>query len=200
MYYDNIASVVKDEISNKTDQLAFMLRLIMMENNIRKNQYMIIASYCLKKYREIGDLDVIVTENAYAKLKENSNITVSTAKISGDERIIVELPSIGKDVEIEFFPKANGIGFPSNYFSLANLKKTRNLISDKFGNLYYNIKTCIKQYSCVELRNGEYYLGDFRVNKKRVSKNLNHLLKIKETMHSNRYLDQSIEKLEDLLF
>lgn len=44
---------------------------------------MIIASYCLQKYRNINDLDVIVdTNTAYPLLKNSGLFEVSVAKTS----------------------------------------------------------------------------------------------------------------------
>jgi hypothetical protein len=200
MYYDNIAKKLIGKLS-KTDIMAFILSIVINDSKVYSNQYMIIASYCLKKFREIGDLDVIISINGYKKLKKNKNVKISKAKISKDEKIILPLPCLGKNSEIEFFPKKLNQGFPSSYFSISNLKKKNKLIMDDFGNPYYNIETCIKQYSDVKKVDNEYYLGKYKINKNRVIKNLKHLKTINNQMKNNspKLLLTSIKNLEKLL-
>ena len=198
--YNDIAKSLINKMSN-TNILSFILGLIIRDAEIKQNQYMIIASYCLKEFREVGDLDVIITINGYKKLKELGVGKVSKAKISGNERIIIALPALGNDIEIEFFPKKSGEGFPSEYFSIKNLRGNNKLLIDDFGNPYYNLKTCIEQYSLIKKNNNEYYLGDFKVNKERVTKNISHLNIIKNKMKGRvpKYLLNSIKYLESIL-
>jgi hypothetical protein len=172
----------------------------MNDCGVKTNQYMIIASYCLKDFRQITDLDVVVSINAYEKIKNSSGVKIGKAKISGDERVFLTLNSLGDDVEIEFFPKKTNQGFPSKYFSMRNLKKNKKLLVDNFGNQYYNMETCIKQYSCISKINDEYFCGDYKINKERVIKNLNHLKTVKKQMNKNipKFLLESIDHLKNL--
>jgi hypothetical protein len=198
--YNNIAKSLKKYMS-KTNIMAFILGLIISDAKIKQNQYMIIASYCLKEYRSCGDLDVVITINGYEKLKKLECGTICKAKISGNKRIIIKLSALGNNTEIEFFPKKFGEGFPSKYFSIKNLRENNKLLIDDFGNPYYNIKTCIEQYSLIKKNNNEYYLGDFKVNKERVIKNIGHLNIIKNKMKGRvpKYLLSSIKYLESIL-
>lgn len=126
---------------------------------------------------------------------------ISVAKISGDERIVISFPNIGEDTEIEIFGKDESIGFPSDKFSLKNLRDNNLLEKDKYGNYYYNLDICVEQYSSVDKKNGEYFIGTFKISKERVEKNINHLRQIlkyrpdKEEMITNKihYLEELIK-------
>jgi hypothetical protein len=124
MYYENKYS--------RSDILAKVLSQIMTDLKINPNTYMIIASYCLKDIRDVSDLDVIMTKESYEMLKKNKIGTVSEAKISKDERIVITFP-FGDNVEIEFFPKDINQGFPSENYSIKSLMEKKQLIKDAFG-------------------------------------------------------------------
>lgn len=179
---------------NKTDVLAQKLKEIVTRVSITNDEYFIMASYCLKEMREVTDLDVVVLDTAYEKLKQNKIGQIDIAKISQDERIIVKLPEIADDAEIEFFPKKRNIGFPSNDFSFDNLQKGNNLIYDEYGNPYYDIQTCVAQYSQITRINDEYFLGDYKINKDRLLKNISHLKFIRDF-----YLEKGDTKISDMV-
>jgi hypothetical protein len=146
--------------------IAYILKKIMNELNIKNNKYMIIAGYCLHKYRDVSDLDVIIEEGKpYNKLRDSGLFKIDIAKISNDERLVLKLYNIDNEAEIEIFPKSRKIGFPSNYYSLENLQSKKLLKLDDHGNPYYNEKTCIKQYSDIKLNDeGEYCSGNFKIS------------------------------------
>lgn len=184
--------------------IAHILKKIMNEFEIKNNEYMIIAGYCLHKYRDVGDLDVIIEEGKpYNKLRDSGLFKIDIAKISNDERLVLKLYNIDNEAEIEIFPKSRKIGFPSNYYSLENLQSKKLLKLDDHGNPYYNEKTCIKQYSDIKLNNeGEYYSGNFKISEQRVEKNLLQL----ETILSNivnektkKYCEKKILLLKNIL-
>ena len=185
---------------NKTDIMASILAMIIKDCKIRKNQYMIIAGYCLRDYRIVGDLDVMLTENAYEKIKAAPYIHLGKAKISGSERGILRLPALGEEAEIEFFARKPHDGFPTEEFSIEKLKKNKRLLLDGFGNPYYNLQTCIEQYSCVKKLDSEYFIGKFKIPAARVQKNINHLKTIREAMGRKvpKYLIAAIAYLEKI--
>ena len=193
----------KDKLNN-TDLLAYILSIIMKDYLIDQKEYMIIASYCLKEYREVSDLDVMITPNSYNMLKKHllsSGIgVVSIAKISKDERIVISLPTISNDAEIEIFAKEEHLGFPSNKYALKRLRNKRLLDIDKYGNQYLNIDMCIDLYSDVKKIDDKYYIGNFTITKERVHKNINHLTKILENRKDKaKIITKKIKYLEKLI-
>lgn len=196
-------SEMQEKGLTKTKIIACILSLIMKSLNITNQDYMIIAGYCLHKIREIGDLDVVVNKSAYKKLKKSKLLSVSKAKITGDERLYIKFPEIDEEAEIEFFPKKETEGFPSNEFSLQNMQKNNNLDYDEYSNPYYNLESCIKQYSDVNKKDGKFIISsNFEISKDRVLKNISHLEKIKEfTQDSNikKLCGKKIKYLSSLL-
>jgi hypothetical protein len=75
----------------------------MKKFEIPNSDYMVIASYCLYKITNIGDLDVVITILAYNKLKNSGIFEESIVKISGDERLVLKFPEIDEFAEIEIF-------------------------------------------------------------------------------------------------
>ena len=172
------------------------LKRIMNECSIQNSQYMVIAGYCLHKYKTVGDLDVIVEEGEpYNKLKNSGLFEISLAKISNDERLVLKLTDIDDEAEIEIFPKSRSTGFPSNYYSLNNLQDNNLLICDDYGNPYYGESTSIKQYC-------EYQVGNVTLPKPRIEKNLLHLKIILTNVFDaeiKKYCKEQISLLEDFL-
>lgn len=204
--YHQIASDLKDKLS-KTNLLAYILSEIMKDIKINNDEYVIIASYCLKDMREISDLDVVVLDSAYSKLKDNNIGVVDTAKISTTERVSLRFPDLETEtsgiIEIEFFPKAIDAGFPSDEYSLKALHEDKKIQYDDYGNPYYDIMTCIDQYSCISKKDDKYYMGDYEIDRKRIEKNISHLEKILNFYENNivikEYAEKQITKLKSLL-
>ena len=184
---DLIADLKKKAVS-KNNMMACVLKFIMDKLKITNKQYMVIAGYCLHKYKDVTDLDVVVQKGktAYNKLRDSGLCKIDIAKISKDERLVLTLDSIDKDAEIEFFPKSRKIGFPSNYYSLDNLQSKKLLDYDDYGNPYFNEITCIDQYSGITLNNGTYFMEKYEVSKERVEKNISHLKHIMENTHNKK--------------
>ena len=190
--YIDMANKLHRDGNTRTDVLASVLRAIMVDLKIDDNQYMIIAGYCLRDFREASDLDVVVSKKAFQTLTKHIG-NRDEAKISKDERIVLAFPDIDKDAEIEFFPKAHGIGFPTNDFSMAKLQQDGRLIKDRFGNPYYNIEACVAQYSAVTRQGDVYKMGEFEIDIARINKNISHMGKIKD------YLDSKHRELADTI-
>lgn len=203
---DLVLSNINDFISeakelglDKTTIMGKILSVIMQSLNISQSEYVVIASYCLKEFRQVSDLDVIVSNDAYEILKQSDLFEISLAKISQDERLVLKLFQIDPDAEIEFFPKDKNIGFPSNYFSLNNLQQNNLLTFDLFGNPYFNEKTCIDQYSDISKRNGEYYMGtEHKIPSSRILKNISHLELIMSNINDNEIKEYCEEKINYL--
>jgi hypothetical protein len=167
--------------------------------HIEQSKYMIIAGYCLKDMREVGDVDVIVIPESYEILKSTGLFDISLAKISKTERLAISFESISPDAEIEIFGSEPTKGFPSDDFSLSNLQSTDELTPDEFGNMYYSIRTCIEQYSNLEKVDGKYIIfGKFEINEERVAKNIKLLEIIKENYPNAEIQSLCQEKIDNL--
>ena len=202
----NIHQIINNVIidsDNNTNILPKILSEIMKNLKINVTDYMIIASYCLHKYRNITDLDVIVDANtAYPLLKNSGLFEVSVAKISGDERLVLKIPEIDINAEIEIFPKERNVGFPSEYYSLENLNNLNLLIFDEYGNPYYDEITCINQYGDILFKNNKFYTGEYEISLDRVIKNIKHLEIIKnntDNIKTKMFCDKKILNLKELI-
>lgn len=177
---------------DKTTKLAYELSLIMKKWDISNEKYMIIASYCLKDYREVLDLDVVITPEEYKILEKNiKDKTIGKAYISGENRMLL---SNG----IEIFCREKDSGFPTQEYSLEYLQKTKGLSLDIFGNPYFNLETGIKHYSDLTKKDNTYYFGPYIIGEERVIKNINHLKHITDPKYKD-VIDEKIKYLESLL-
>lgn len=192
----------QDKINNKTKThiLAHVLKLIMNWCGIDKSEYMIMASYCLKDIREVGDLDVIVIPSAYQKLRLTGIFEVSQAKMSTGERLEISLKSIDPEASIEIFGWEPTQGFPSDYFSLSNLQGQNLLVEDEFSNPYFGIRTCINLYSDLEKVGSKYIIPGTHIelDEARVRKNISHLEKIRDGYSDIRIKSLCEEKIDYL--
>ena len=202
---NNLIEDLKLKGTSKNNIMACVLKKIMDKLKITTKQYMIIAGYCLHKYKDVTDLDVVVQKGkkAYNKLRDSGLCKIDIAKISKDERLILALKNIDENAEIEFFPKARKIGFPSNYYSLENLQSKKLLDYDDYGNPYFNEITCINQYSNITRdTDGSYFLEKYQVSKERVEKNISHLKHIAlntPNKKTKKYCKEKIHLLTSLI-
>lgn len=199
--HDMVDKMIEDG-ETKTKILPKILSEIMKKLKINIMDYAIIASYCLHKYRNITDLDVIVDATAYPLLKNSGIFEVSTAKISRDERLVLKLPKIDPNAEIEIFPKERNEGFPSEKFSLNNLHLEDLLLYDEYGNPYYNEITCILQYSDISYKNNKYFVGEHEISLDRVMKNISQLEFIKnntKNIQTKMFCDEKILNLKYMI-
>lgn len=200
--YNSIKTHNGGSLGNKVETMSKILSDIMKKHNIQNDQYVIIASYCLHKYREIGDLDVVVDASVYNRLRDSNMFEISTAAISKDERLVLKLPMIDEDAEIEIFPKERHIGFPSNDYSLDSLHNNNMLLYDANGNPYFNEKTCIDLYSSITVNDGNYYTYNFKIKRDRVIKNISHLTLIRDNTDNAKirdYCNMKINYLSSLI-
>ena len=183
----------------KTDILAYLLRNIINIANISNEDYAIIAGYGLRNIREVTDLDVAVSKNAYEKLKTLDFLIEGTSKISNTPRLFIDLPFIEKDASIEFF-ELEKTGFPSDRYSLRNLQKNHDLILDKFQNPYINLPIVIELYSDVILKNNKLYAGEqYEIPVNRLDKNISHLQTLlKNQRYHHKIINKKLEYLTNL--
>ena len=192
-YYMNDKIIIP---KSKTDKMAQILKWIMKRNGISKTEYFIIAGYGLRDYREVTDIDVAVSKQAYNKLRQGGQLKVGMAKISKTERLYLELPEIDSDAEIEIFELENK-GFPSNKFSLRNMQKHDYLIEDLYGNPYMKPKAVAMFYN-VKLVNGKLMNSDYEISKERLEKNIRHLKLLQDNIPSLD-IGKQIRKMEEIL-
>jgi len=170
---------------------AQFLANFMKEQNIDNSQYALIAGYCVAQIveRNVTDLDVIVTEEAYKKL--SLVLSKGTTEISKTSKLKLDT----EYGEIEFFEREKH-GFPSDEFSLDNLHKNNMLVNDEFDNPYLNREATINHYADVKK---VFILGDkHEITKERLEKNISHLEKIYNVSPSND-LNEKINKLKSLI-
>jgi hypothetical protein len=203
-YINNIIQDLKNSDLSKNDIMSFVLKKIMDKFKITNKQYIVIAGYCLHKYKDVTDLDVNVQKGkAYNKLRNSGLFIIDIAKISKEERLVLKLVNIHEDAEIEFFATSNIVGFPSNSYSFKNLQSKNLLSYDKYGNPYFNELTCINYYSDVTKNNdGEFYTDKYKISRERVEKNISHLKNIflnTSNIKIKKYCEEKIYFLENLL-
>ena len=172
------------------EQFAEYLSNFMKDNQIPNTDYAVIAGYCVARItgRSVTDLDVIVSDRAFEKLLNSNDPTLvrDTSKISKTPKLLKSTPH----GEIEFFGREH-TGFPSNEYSLTNLKKNNMLDLDEFNNPYLNTRATIQHYADVKKENGKFILGDgFVITQARLEKNISHLMLINNVIHSNELLEK----------
>lgn len=183
-------------MESKTDQMARTLSQIMKKYKIEKTEYMIIAGYGLRNYREVTDLDVAVSRNAYDTLKRSGKFEVDLAKISGTERLCLKLPTISEDAEIEFF-ELEDHGFPANTFSLRNMQEKNSLIDDLYKNPYMKSETVAQFYNVIMV-DEKLMNWDYEINKERLEKNITHLKLLQKNV-GTLDIQEQIESMASLV-
>ena len=189
--YHNLNGILGGGNNKINTEFAETLANFMKDNLIGSNDYAIISGYCVGRItgRKATDLDVIVNKEAFNKLKLNKNIQIKLSEISKTESL-----KLNTDFgEIEFFEREDK-GFPSDTYSLDNLKKNKMLDIDEHGNSYLNEASTIQIYSDVKKVDGKLYLGDHKINIDRLKKNISHLELINNYIKS----DDIIKKIEEL--
>jgi|SRR5579872_7331877 len=162
------------------------LKEILTFANVEKNDYAIIAGYCLYQMRDVGDIDVIVSKNAFEKLETLDILKKGIATLDGVKKLYIEFEDIGNNAEIEFFEKENK-GFPDDRFSLRNMQVKNMLVDDDYGNCMIAPLYLLEFYSNID---------HIRSNKARILKNIGHLNLIKE--HHHEYESEICKKISEL--
>jgi hypothetical protein len=153
MLDNNIATIIKSDLS-KQDKLSAILKYLFIDiAKINQKKYCIIGSYSIRNYRTISDLDVNLNHDEFFKLKiltDNSlgkieiynnqirwyfNMTDDYNKLTNNQE---------NDFSIEAFQCTSDFGYPNKEFSLSYLLENNGLDTDKNNHLFFNINTLLK--------------------------------------------------------
>lgn len=149
---NKINNIIYDENTTKYQKLSDILKLLIDYCHINNNKYMIIASYCIRNYREINDLDMNMISDEWNKLQKLVTIGIGIIEpYNGQLRYFLDMtddykklnPSV-KDFSIEIFKKDLNEGFPNETFSIGYLLKHNGLDRDENKHLYFNKNTLLR--------------------------------------------------------
>lgn len=149
---NTITKIIYDENITKYQKLSDILEILMSYCGISNNKYMIIASYCIRNYREINDLDMNMLSEEWEKLNKLINIGIGVIETyNGQLRYFLDMTEeykkvdpIAKDFSIEIFKKEFNEGFPNEKFSMEYLLKTNGLDRDENKHLFFNKNTLLR--------------------------------------------------------
>jgi len=149
-----IEKIIINKKLNKHQKLSNILKYICIDIcKIDQSKYMIIASYGLREYRNINDIDMNMDNDEFLKLEEATKLGLGSLEFyNGQIRWKIDLTntynkltkSHENDFSIECFMKDSKIGFPNNNFSLNKLSKNGGLENDFNGHQYFSLKTLLK--------------------------------------------------------
>lgn len=149
---NNIHDIIYDENTTKYQKLSDILKILIDYCDINNNKYMIIASYCIRNYREINDLDLNMISNEWDKLQKLVTIGIGIIETyNGQLRYFLDMmdeykkldPNV-KDFSIEIFKKDSNEGFPNETFSIGYLLNHNGLDRDENKHLYFNKNTLLR--------------------------------------------------------
>lgn len=149
---NSIHNIIYDENTTKYQKLSDILKLIIDYCNINNNKYMIIASYCIRNYREINDLDMNMLSDEWEKLRKMVSIGIGIIEnYNGQLRYFLDMtseykkvdPNV-KDFSIEIFKKEINEGFPNETFSINYLMKHKGLERDENKHFYFSKNTLLR--------------------------------------------------------
>jgi hypothetical protein len=149
---NNINDIIYDENTTKYQKLSDILKILIDYCDINNNKYMIIASYCIRNYREINDLDLNMISDEWDKLQKLVTIGIGIIETyNGQLRYFLDMmdeykkldPNV-KDFSIEIFKKDLNEGFPNETFSIGYLLKHNGLDRDENKHLYFNKNTLLR--------------------------------------------------------
>jgi hypothetical protein len=144
-----ISRIINLPDAKKSNKLSDILKLIVDKCNINQNKYVIIGSYGIRNYREIGDLDVVMEKTEWNKLAHLPVGRVET--YNGQNRYFLDLTDEYKkidptatDFSIEIFSKEPNEGYPNNEFSIEYLYEHNGLARDENNHQHFTRKTLLK--------------------------------------------------------
>jgi hypothetical protein len=149
---DEINRIISVADANKSNKLSDILKLIVNECNISQTKYMIIGSYGIRHYREIGDLDVIMEKTEWNKLSHMVDEGIGVFETyNGQKRYFLDLTDeykkmdpMANDFSIEIFSKELNEGYPNNKFSIEHLYEHNGLARDENNHQHFTRKTLLK--------------------------------------------------------
>ena len=147
-----INDIIYDENTTKYQKLSDILKVIIDYCHINNNKYMIIASYGLRFYRPINDLDMNIESDEWMKLQKMVDLGLGiTETYNGQLRYFLDMTKeyqqvdpTEKDFSIEIFKKDVGEGYPDSTFSISYLLKNNGLERDENKHLYFNKNTLLR--------------------------------------------------------
>ena len=151
---NNIKNIILNKKLNKYEKLSHILKYLFVDiANISQNNYFILGSYCIRKYRIINDLDINLDYDEFLKLQNLTEKNIGHIEFYNNQiRWIYDLTNEYNklnntdehDFSIEAFQKKPTDGFPNNNFSLQNLKANNCLDRDQNGHQFFNLKTLLE--------------------------------------------------------
>jgi hypothetical protein len=149
---DDIIRMMDISHATKSNKLSDILKLVVDKCRINQNKYVIIGSYGIRRYREIGDLDVIMERTQWNKLAQLADQGVGRFEdYNGQKRYFLDLTDEYKktdptanDFSIEIFSKELNEGYPNNKFSIEYLHDHNGLTRDDNNHPHFTRKTLLK--------------------------------------------------------
>lgn len=149
---DEIIRTMHVSHAKKSNKLSDILKLIVDTCNINQNKYVIIGSYGIRRYREIGDLDVIMEKTEWNKLAQLVDQGIGQFEIyNGQQRYFLDLTyeykkmdPTANDFSIEIFSKELNEGYPNTKFSIEYLYEHNGLTRDDNNHQHFTRKTLLK--------------------------------------------------------
>jgi len=145
---NTIKSIIISDLE-KHEKLSKILKYLFIDlAQIDQTKYFIFGSYKLRKYRKIGDLDIMIDDKEFMKLEKLTKLNIGKLDFyNGDIRWNYDMTteynqltnSTETDFSVEAFLKNKAEGFPNNNFSLDNLNKINGLDKDENGHLMFNL-------------------------------------------------------------
>jgi len=147
-----IHNIIFNENLTKYQKLSDILKIVIDYCNINNNKYMIIASYGIRFYRQINDLDMNMESDEWVKLQKLVDLGIGIIETyNGQMRYFLnmtkeyqEIDPLEKDFSIEIFKKEVGEGYPDSTFSISYLLKNNGLERDENKHLYFNKNTLLR--------------------------------------------------------
>lgn len=149
----HIEQKITDVNTEKYEKLSDILKIIIDKCGIDNNKYMIIASYCIRKYRHINDLDMNMEKTEWEKLRILEEAGIGKIETyNGQLRYFLDMTKKynelvdpdEKDFSIEIFKKDLYEGYPNNDFSLGYLLDHNGLDRDENKHLFFSKPTLLK--------------------------------------------------------
>jgi hypothetical protein len=147
-----ITSIITNPLLSKCEKLSDILKIVIDLCGINNNKYMIIASYGIRFYRPINDLDMNMESDEWMKLQKIVHLGIGIFETYNQQQryfldMTKEYQSVDpteKDFSIEIFRKEVGEGYPDSRFSIASLLKNKGLERDENKHLYFNKNTLLR--------------------------------------------------------
>lgn len=149
---ERFTKIIYNHELSKYQKLSDILKILIDFCHVDNNKYMIIASYGIRFYRTINDLDMNMESDEWMKLQKLIDLGIGVFETySGQQRYFLDLTKEyqeidpeEKDFSIEIFKKEVGEGFPDSTFSISNLLKNNGLERDENKHLYFNKNTLLR--------------------------------------------------------